>query len=177
LQKDNFTEEKFTRFIKSHNPKIILLNGHGDAFSAFGFEKQPIIIANKNDYLLKGKVAHILSCFTAKFLAPSAMDKGCKGYLGYRDYFYISYLENEPENDKISKLFQDSVNSASKVLINGGSVKEAFEASQDTYEQKINECKGKFFQPSTSADMKDYLQDTIGALIWNKKNQIYFSSE
>ena len=177
LQKENFTEEKFSKHIKENNPKFVFLNGHGDEFNARGFNKVPVIIANKNDYLLKGKIAHVISCFTAKFLALCAMDKGCKGYIGYKNYFYIWYIENEPEKDIIAKMFQEAVNSVSKILINGGSVKEAFDKSQEIYEKRINECKGKYFQSSISEEMRNNLQDIISALISNKKHQIYFSLE
>ncbi|MCK4647620.1 hypothetical protein KAT24_01670 [Candidatus Pacearchaeota archaeon] len=177
LQKENFIEEKFLKLMEKHNPEFVFLNGHGDEFSAMGFNKTPVIIANKNDYLLKGKIVNVISCFTAKFLAPCAMDKGCRGYIGYKNYFYICYIENEPEKDIIAKMFQEAVNSGSKVLINGGSIKDAFEKSQEIYEKRINECKGKYFQSTTSEGMKDNLQDIISALIWNKKHQIYFSLE
>ena len=153
------------------------MNGHGTQFSALGFNKTPIIIANKNDYLLRGRIVHIISCFTGKFLAQAAIDKGCKGYLGYKDYFYLWYIESEPEKDIVATMFQEAVNSASKILINGGSIKEAFEKSQEVYEKRINECKGKYFQSTTSAEMKDNLQDIMSALIWNKKHQIYQTLE
>jgi len=177
LKKENFVEEKITRHIEQHNPDFIFLNGHGDAFSAMGYNRTPVIIVNKNDYLLKGRIAHIISCFTAKFLAQSAMDKGCKGYIGYKDYFYLWYIEKDPKKDIIATMFQEAVNSTSKTLINGGSVKEAFEKSQEVYEKRINECKKKYFHPSTSEDMRDNLQNMISVLIWNKKHQIYFLLE
>ncbi|MBU4086874.1 MAG: hypothetical protein KKB21_04845, partial [Nanoarchaeota archaeon] len=60
-------------------------------------------------------------------------------------------------------------------LINGGTIKEAFEKSQGVYDKRINECKGRYFSPRTSEEMRDNLQDIISALIQNKKNQIYFS--
>lgn len=177
LKKGNFTEDKLSRLIKQENPKIIFLNGHGDSFSAMGFNKVPVITAGLNDYLLKGKIAHVISCFTGAFLAQSAIDKGCIGYLGYKHYFYIWFIENQPEKDIIATMFQEAVNNASKVLINGGSIKQAFEASQATYEKRINECKGKYFQPSTSQEMRDNLQDIISALIWDKKHQVYQAVE
>ena len=76
LQKENFIEDKFSNLIDKYNPQFVFLNGHGDEFSARGFNKTHIITANKNDYLLKGRIAHILSCHTAVFLAQSSMDKG-----------------------------------------------------------------------------------------------------
>lgn len=177
LKKENFTEEKFSRLVKQKNPKIVFLNGHGDAFSAMGFNKIPVITAGINDYLLKGRIAHVISCFTGIFLAQAAIDKGCMGYLGYKNYFYIWFIENEPERDIIATMFQEAVNSASKILINGGSIREAFEKSQQTYEKRINECKGKYFQSTTSQEMRDNLQDIISALIWNKKHQVYQALE
>ena len=174
LQKENFTEEKISKLSEQHNPKFVFLNGHGDEYSAMGFDKSPVITANKNDHLLKGRIAHIISCLTGKYLAISAMDKGCKGYLGYKSYFYIWNLEDDPEKDIISKIFQEAVNVASKSLINGDSVKTAFDKSQESYEKNINECKSKYFHSDTTEELRDNLQDIISALISNKNHQIYF---
>ncbi|MBI5797493.1 hypothetical protein HZA98_01155 [Candidatus Woesearchaeota archaeon] len=176
LKKENFIEEKISKQIKKHNPRYVFLNGHGDDFSAMGFKKSSIITANKNDHLLIGRVAHILSCKTGNFLAQSAMDKGCEAYLGYKDNFYIWFIEEDPKNDVIATMFQEAVNIASKILMNGGEVKEAFEQSQWVYEKNINDCKGRYFNPSISEEMRDNLKDIITALIWNKKHQIYFST-
>src|SRR3989344_4374044 len=175
LKNENFIKDKFLKQIETHNPNFVFLNGHGDEYTAMGYQRAPVLMANKNDHLLKGKVAHIISCFTAKFLAQSAMDKGCRGYIGYKDYFSIWFIEEDPKKDIVSTMFQEAVNSASKVLINGGSVKDAFNKSQETYDKRINECKSKYFHPSTSIEMRENLQDIISALIMNKKNQIYFS--
>lgn len=175
LQKENFIEEKFSTLMEEHNPKFVFLNGHGDSFSAKGFNQTNVITANKNDYLLKGKIAHILSCHTAIFLAQSAMDKGCLGYIGYKNYFWVGYLEDEPETDIISKMFQEAVNIVSTTLLNGGSVEESFDKSQNVYEKKINECKRKYFNPNTTDEMRIYLEEIIKALMWNKRHQVYFS--
>lgn len=177
MKNENFVENKFSKYVEDHKPNIIFLNGHGDDFAAMGFQKSPVLMVNKNDHLLIGKVAHIISCFTANFLAQSAMDKGCNGYLGYKNYFYIWFIEDNPKDDIIATMFQEAVNVASKTLLEGGGVKKAFEKSQEAYEKRINECKGKYFDPSTTQEMRDNLQDIISALIMNKKHQIYFSLE
>jgi len=175
LKNENFIEQNFSKHMQEQNPRFVFLNGHGTEYFAMGFNKQPVLIVNKNDYLLKGKIAHIISCFTAKFLAQSSIDKGCEGYIGYNDYFYIWFIEDDPSKDIISIMFKEAVNETSKTLINGGSIKEAYEQSQEIYEKRINECKGRYFNPNTSEEMRDNLQDIIAALIKNKKNQIYLS--
>lgn len=103
------------------------------------------------------------------------MDKGCIGYIGYKDYFWIGSLDDDPKKDIISRMFKDPVNIASISLIKGSSVEEAFFKSQETYNKKIEECRKKYFNPLTNADMREYLKDIISSLIWNKKHQVYFS--
>lgn len=175
LKKENFIEQNILKHLNKHNPRYVFLNGHGDDFSAMGFNKSPVLTANKNDYLLIGRIAHIISCKTGNFLALCAMDKGCEAYLGYKDNFYIWFIEEDPKKDVIAIMFQEAVNTASRVLINGGSVKEAFEKSQEAYERRINECKEKYFDPACSDEIRDITGRIINALILNKKNQVYFS--
>ena len=173
LQEENFIERNITKFINEHNPEFIFLNGHGDEYSARGFNKSHVITLNKNDHLLKGRFVHIISCKTAKYLLQSSMDKGCKGYLGYKDKFTYWHLEDDPKKDVIAKMFQEAVNVASISLLKGEGIKTAFHKSQEVYEKRINECKEKYFHSHTSNELRDNLQDIISTLIWNKKHQVY----
>jgi len=49
LKNEHFAEQKFSNCMKKHNPRFVFLNGHGDEFSAMGFNKLPVLIVNKND--------------------------------------------------------------------------------------------------------------------------------
>lgn len=173
LKKENFTEEKFTRYINAKNPLFVFLNGHGDEISAMGFQQQPVLTLNKNDYLLKGKIAHVISCKTALLLGQFAKDKGCKGYIGYQGLFSFKNTHPDPTKDLFSTLFMEAVNIVSITLLNGGNVKEAFLKSQEIYSKYIKECKGVYFDSRLSDHQRDFMSGVIGALEENKKNQVF----
>lgn len=172
LKKEKFIEEKFKKCIEEHSPEFIFLNGHGDEYSAMGYQKNPVLIVNKNEYLLKDKKAHIISCKTACYLGPLAMDKGCKGYIGHNNRFLIN-PSIDPSKDIISKFLMEAVNIVSITLMEGGSLKEAYEKSQKVYEKHIEYCLNRFLDNNTSDIQKEYLFKSLGILRNNKKCQVY----
>jgi len=173
LQGNNFIEAKFTKHVSEQEPGLIFLNGHGDEICAMGYNDEPVVILNKNDYLFKNKIVHIISCKTALLLGQFAKDKGCKGYLGYEGLFYIKNIHPEPHLDTASKMFMDAVNSASKVLLEGGSVEEAFLKSQKSYEKSINTCKEIYFNSTLSDSQRDFMGQLIESLEENKRNMVF----
>jgi len=175
LKKENFSELKFKKNIEEQNPKLILLNGHGDEFSAMGYNKEPVLIVNKNDYLLKEKIAHVLSCKTGAFLGQSAIDKGCKGYIGYHGQFRFWSIDNEPTKDGISRLFMEAVNIVALTLIEGGGIEKAYEESQGIYDKYIGFCMRQLRGEEEPKIKREYLVDILMVLRNNKKSQIYIS--
>ncbi len=173
LKKENFCEEKFNKLVKEKSPSLIFLNGHGDEACAKGYEENPVVTINKNDYLLKGKIVHIISCKTALLLGQFSVDKGCNGYIGYDGLFHIKNLHPDPKLDSISKMFMEAVNGTSKILIMGGTLKEAYNKSQEIYEKNINYCKDVYRDSSFSDTARDFMHGVMTALEANKDNQVY----
>lgn len=174
LKKEDFTEEQVNKHMDKFKPSLVFLNGHGDTFCAKGYQKEPVISMNKNDYLLKDKIVHVISCKTAVFLGQYSKDKGCKGYLGYTGEFSIKKIYPEPEEDEISNMFKEPVNTASITLINGGTVKEAYINSQKVYKKNIAECKKSYFDRSLPDTMRDFIQGVISDLESNQRLQVFF---
>lgn len=172
LKKENFIEEKFKKCIEECNPHFVFLNGHGDEYSAMGYQKSPVVIVNKNEYLLKDTKAHIISCKTACYLMDLAIDKGCKGYIGHNDRFLVN-PSIDPSRDIISKFLMEAVNIVSITLMGGGSLKESYEKSQSVYEKHIEYCLKRFFDSNTSDIQKEYLFRSLGILRNNKRCQVY----
>lgn len=180
LKRENFCKDKIKTHIEEKNPSIIFLNGHGDEFSVRGYLQEQVIILGENDHLFNGKIAHIISCKTALFLGQSMKDKGCIGFLGYNGPFHIE-TDYNPEKDKdmIANFFKEGVNSASRILIGGGSVKEAYEKSQEIYKKNIEFCKGIYFTGiinfniQLSDEKRDMIGLAISALEKNKDSQVY----
>lgn len=174
LKRENFIEEKFTKHTTDKNPLLIFLNGHGDEISAMGFQQKPVLILNKNDYLLKNKVAHIISCKTAALLGQFAKDKGCKGYIGYQGLFSFKNAHPDPKKDIFSTLFMDAVNTTSKFLLRNPDVKEAFLKSQEIYSKYIEELRRVYWDTRLSDAQRDFISGVVGALEENKKSQVFF---
>lgn len=175
LQKENFCETKFDKYVKEKSPSFIFLNGHGDEICAMGYSQNPVVTLNKNDHLLKGKIVHIISCKTALLLGQFSVDKGCKGYIGYEGLFHIKNLHPDPSLDKISRMFMEAVNETSKTLIKGGSLKEAYIKSQEIYQKHINNCKRVYFDDQLSDMERDFMHGVMTALEQNKENQIFIN--
>lgn len=173
LQRENFIESKFTRMVIEKNPSFIFLNGHGDEMSAFGYQEIPVITLNKNDYLLIDKIVHIISCKTGLWLGQFAVDKGCKGYIGYQGLFSIKNVHPDPNKDEYSKMFKEVVNETSLMLLNNRGVINAFNKSQQIYDKNIKLCATLYFDLSLSDSQRDFIQGVKTALESNKNNQIF----
>lgn len=174
LQKDNFTEDKFAKMVTEKNPSFIFLNGHGDEISAMGYQQMPVITLNKNDYLLIGRIVHIISCKTGLWLGQFAVDKGCKGYIGYQGLFHIKSISPDPDRDEYSKMFKEVVNETSLMLLNNMSIIDVFNKSQQIYDKKIELCGKLYFDLSLSDSQRDFIQGVKTALELNKMNQIFY---
>ena len=128
LKRKRFCKEQVKKHIEDKNPTLIFLNGHGDENSVRGYNQEPVITLYENDYLLKGKTAHILSCDNGKFLAQSCIDKGCKGFLGYDGLFHIETDYNPKKQEDLSRQgmknflesMQKIIDESHRILKNGG---------------------------------------------------------
>jgi hypothetical protein len=174
LQIKNFCKVKFKELIETKNPSLVFLNGHGDDRTIKGYKEESVIILGENDHLLKNKIAHIISCKAGTFLAQSFMDKGCKGFLGYDGDFNM-----ETGEKIVSNLFKEVVNTASKILIDCGNLKEAYKRSHEIYERNINFCKEVYFKGfinfgvKLSDDQRDSFGRAFPALEKNKNDLVF----
>lgn len=174
LREENYVEEKVKSLIESKSPGIIFLNGHGNEYCTKGHGCMPVIIANKNDILLKDKIVYVLSCKTAKYLGPAACDKGCEAYIGYLEDFAFVYLDDNPLNDHIAKIYMEASNEIPLTILNGGSPKQAYENSQKIFEKWISFWEERW---SGKAEPKIPIQavgDILATLIADKEGQILF---
>ena len=64
--------------------KYITGSGHGDTNTFFGFKQTPILKINAySPKQIRGKIIHLLSCYTAHELGPDLIAKGCVAFFGY----------------------------------------------------------------------------------------------
>lgn len=172
LQKENYTEEKTSGHIKSSNPFFIFLNGHGEVWCSRGYKREPVLVANKNDFLLKNKIAYILSCNTAQYLGQVAYEKGCKAYIGYENIFSFTYMDkNDPLNDRIAKIFMEASNQIPLTILNGGTPEEAYKNSQKVFDKWINFWWKRWRGLEKTKLSPKVIGDILGALITDKEGQ------
>ncbi len=175
LQQENYIEEKTSRNIEEHAPFFVFLNGHGEAWCTTGHERRPILIANKNDFLLKGKIAYVVSCYTAQYLGQVAYDKGCKAYIGYEDDFAFVFLnENAPLTDSVAKIYMEASNEVPLTIINNGTPEEAYKNSQKVFDKWIDFWEKRWKGIEKTKVPSKVIGDILAALIMDKEGQRLF---
>ena len=175
LQKENYTEEKARRCIEEYAPFFVFFNGHGEAWHTTGHQQRPVLIANKNDFLLKDKIAYVVSCYTAQYLGQMAYDKGCKAYIGYEDDFAFVYLnEDAPLDDNIAKVYMEASNEGPLTILNGGTPKEAYEKSQKTFDKGIDYWEKRWKGTEKTKVPPKVIGDILAALLTDKDGQRLF---
>ncbi|MBR3323518.1 hypothetical protein IKG16_01365 [Candidatus Saccharibacteria bacterium] len=144
--------------------KVILLNGHGSDKSIYG-DNYEALIDKDNVELLFNKVAHALSCNTAKTLGPLAMKKGAKGYVGYDEKF-VAFLQEDkisnPLKDDTAALFLNPAFIAPKALINGKTPEEAVRLAKNEYNRSIRKA--------LTSDIQSDNDQFVSWLMWDRNH-------
>lgn len=174
LQKENYTEEKTGRYLEEYAPFFVFFNGHGEAWYTTGHQRKPVLIANKNDFLLKDKIAYVVSCYTAQYLGPLAYDNGCKAYIGYEDTFSFVYLNENPLDDKYAKIYMEASNEVPLTILNGGTPKEAYEKSQKAFDKWINFWEKRWKGTEKTKVPPKMIGEILAALLIDKDGQRLF---
>lgn len=119
------TRSDLGRILKLFNPRLIIHYGHGREDALLGQNDEPLIDL-ENVELLAGRITYTISCDTAKKLGKEVAKYKKSSFVGFEDKFLLppSFV---PLQDLLP--FKDSVNSFVKALLEGKSVKEAYERS------------------------------------------------
>lgn len=172
LQNENYIQEKTQKHIETIEPFFIFLNGHGLEWCSMGYQKEPVLIANKNDFLLKDKIAYVLSCYTAQCLGQTANEKGCKAYIGYEDVFSFIYMdEKDPTNDRIANIFMEASNQIPLTILNGGTPKDAYMNSQKIFNKWIEFWWERWRGIKETKLPPKVVDDILAALLTDSKGQ------
>lgn len=172
LQKENYVEEKITKCIEENNPFFLFLNGHGEVWCTKGHKHLPVLIANKNDFLLKNKIVYVVSCYTAQYLGQMAYEKGCKAYIGYEDDFAFVYMNSDqPLDDNIAKIYMEASNKIPLIILNGGTPHEAYIGSQQIFDKWIDFWDKRWKGIEKTKVPINIVSDILAALITDKEGQ------
>lgn len=166
LEREKVTRKKFESILNKRSIDLVLLCGHGEADMVFGNDEA--ILDINNDFLLKGKTIHALSCRSAKELGVDAANKGANAYIGYREDF-IAFLDNskrisKPLKDETAALFLDAAFAVPKVLLKGGDADEAVALAKKEYDKSIKKA--------INSDVQSDADQFINWLYWDRDNLV-----
>lgn len=153
--------------IKKLNPKLLLLNGHGNSKSVTGYNNEELIHADKNVGLLSKRITYAISCSCAKILGPKAVKVGAKAFIGYKDDFILPSNSNSstrPLSDKRAKPFMEASNYLIYSLLRGHSAGESTKRSRDMLKNSYL----KLLASDADSDAKKYAP----FLMWNYNNLV-----
>ena len=140
LHKKRANKTEVTSMLSKQKPRLVIFNGHGGDNVIGGEQKEPLIIADNNEALLKDKITYAISCKSAKKLGPKSIDSGAKAYIGYDDDFIFVYNPNKisrPLKDNTAKLFLEPSNELTISLIKGNNVEDSCKRSKQHFQENI----------------------------------------
>jgi hypothetical protein len=124
LKETKANRKEFENVIRSKNPSLVLLYGHGNSYKVGGHNDEILIEAGDNENMLKLRIIHALTCKSAKFLGPKSIDAGALAYIGYdEDFIFCCIPEktSEPLEDKLASFFLNPPEILIKSLLIGNS--------------------------------------------------------
>ncbi len=166
LVKENANKNKFDGIISKKNPKLIILNGHGNENSVTGHKDEILIETDSNESILKSKIFYAVSCRSARKLGPKAIEKGALAYIGYDDDFIFVIDKNKtatPLKDDYAKLFLEPSNEVALSLIKGNCTKESYLKSQNMFKKNIQKLLTSESPPGS--------ENWVRYLFWDMKHQ------
>jgi hypothetical protein len=167
LQKKRANIKEFTSVIKKTKPELVVLNGHGDSSTITGYDNEPLVKAGRNHDLLKGTTVYARSCQSAKQLGSTAVNTGCKAFIGYDDDFVFVTEDDkvtQPLKDKTAELFLNPSNQVVISLLKGHTAAEANQRSKKIFKRTIQKLM------SSAATGKD--TELIPNLVWDYLHQV-----
>lgn len=162
-------KKTFTSYIRSRQPNLVLLNGHGSSDFVSGQNNEIIIKVGDNERLLKNKIVYALSCKTGQILGPKSVQAGAVSYIGYKEDFNFwgnSTYSARPLSDPRAKLFFVPSNQIGISLLKGHTVENACKRAKNTFLKNVQKL-----VVTNSSD-----QFIIPDLLWNMTHLHYFGN-
>jgi len=102
----NYTKRDVAEYLAKNNYDLVVFGCHGWYNALYGSMGEEAVVACWNDILLAGKEVFTLACKSAAVLGNSAMIKGAKGYVGWKeDFIFCLGKYAEPFRLAITKFF------------------------------------------------------------------------
>ena len=139
IENEEISENNLRKRIKSQKPKIIFFNGHGTEEAIYDSHDKPFIDTKSSD-VFKDTITFARACDCINLLGKKAVDKGCITFIGYKNKFFVSKLNNaacKPEKDRIAKPVLECSNIIMEELIKGKVVAESVNKSHEFAAEQI----------------------------------------
>lgn len=166
LRSERATSKEFESVIKKKQPKLVILNGHGNEEMVTGHKCIPLIQINKNEPLLMNKIVYAISCKSAQKLGISCVKNGTLAYIGYNEDFIFIFDKTktfDPSEDELARYFLEPSNEVILSLLKGNTAKQAFDNSQLAYNKKIEKL--------LSSEAPVASDNLLWLLFWDRDNQ------
>lgn len=140
LKDKRANKKEFESIIKKTKPILVMFNGHGSGDCIYGNNGEKILIKDENDHLLEYKIIYVLACETAKSLGPSCIIKRALAYIGYKEVYIFTHIQDKvfkPLEDKEAGLYLSASNEIMLSLIKGLTAKEAVDRARTVYLRNI----------------------------------------
>ncbi|MFA5715066.1 MAG: hypothetical protein WC998_04975 [Candidatus Paceibacterota bacterium] len=161
LKEGRANRKEFESIIKSKEPSLILLYGHGGSDKVAGHNDEVLIEVGDNDNILKSKIIHALSCKSAKMLGPASVSSGALAYIGYDEDFVFCCIPektSKPLEDKLASLFLNPPELLIKNLLKGNSTGVSVSRAKNLFMDNI--------QKLLTAENSEY-DYAVPYLLWN----------
>jgi len=172
LHKKRANKTEVVSMLSKQKPGLVIFNGHGGNNFIGGNKKEPLIVAGKNEHLLREKITYAVSCKSAKTLGPKSIDSGANAYIGYDDdfvFFYNPHMMTHPLKDDTAKLFLEPSNELVISLIKGNTTKECCKRSKQSFQTNMKRL--------LSSEATKEETSMARYLWWDMKHQVCLGDE
>lgn len=167
LDKKRANRQEFESMIRKEEPSLIFLNGHGNYNLIAGQDNEELILAGKNERILKKKIVYALSCRSGKILGPSSIKSGAIAYIGYDEDFIFLYNERNqarPGQDKTAEIFLEPSNQVMVSLLKNHKPRESHQNSKKSFIRLIRRL--------LSSQSSSLESSAVRYLIWDMQHQV-----
>lgn len=134
----NFQSENIVRILSQKQPFMVILCGHGDKTTIYGHGDKKVIELCIEDEHLENKIVYVLSCKTAESLGKSAINKGCKCYIGWSGSLEFPIRENSSiEDDDFARPCMEALMEIPIRILKGDDVYTAYKKCHDIFDSWI----------------------------------------
>ena len=168
LRRASANRKEFEGRVKKLQPRLVILNGHGNERTVAGHDNEPLVQIDDNEELLYGRITYALSCNSAAELGVHCAQHSRTTYIGYTDKFIFSLTRNtssRPLEDSRARPFMESSNQVALALLKGHTAAEASQKSKELFKKNYS-----------NSPTYEHLRSSISLSVFFYKSLCVFSS-